>query len=476
MDYEAVIGLEVHAELSTESKIHCTCANRFGAEVNTLCCPVCSGMPGGLPSLNARVIEYAVKMGLTCGCRISDIIKQDRKSYFYPDLPKGYQISQFDIPLCENGAVEFYTDGRPMRVRIRRIHIEDDAGKLLHDDSFGGTLVDFNRCGVPLIEIVSEPDLHSSAEAKDYLEMIKLMLRYLDISDAKMQEGSIRCDVNVSLRERGSEILGTRCEMKNVNSFSAVMRAIDYEIERQTEVLSSGGTIVQQTLRWDDAKGQSFLLRSKEDAQDYRYFPEPNIPVITGIHVLRDRVAASIPELPMERLRRYEGMGLSDYEAVALTNAPDRADYFDRCAQEGGASLKAVANWVLGELSKLCNARGCAMDMLGVTPKALTELAALAESGAVSSTGAKRVLELMLAEGGSPAELARKYSLLQNSDEDAIAELARHVVEENPKSVQDYRAGKTNAIGYLVGQAMKVSKGRANPQILQKAIRGLMEQ
>lgn len=475
MDYEAVIGLEVHAELSTESKIYCTCANRFGAEVNTLCCPVCTGMPGILPSLNALVIEYAVKMGLACGCRIADIVKQDRKSYFYPDLPKGYQISQFDIPLCEDGAVEFYSAGQRKKVRIRRIHIEDDAGKLLHDESFGGSLVDFNRCGVPLIEIVSEPDLRSSAEAKDYLEMIKLMLLYLGISDAKMQEGSLRCDVNVSLRERGSDMMGTRCEMKNVSSFSAVMRAIDYEIERQTEILSSGGSIVQETRRWDDAKGQSVPLRSKEDAHDYRYFPEPNIPVITGIHAIRDRVAHELPELPMARILRYEGWGLSNYEAVTLTNAPDRADYFDRCAAAGGASYKAIANWVLGELSKLCNARNCAMDELGIEPRALTSLAALAESGTVSSTGAKRVLEIMLAEGGEPEDIAKKHNLIQNNDEEALAKLARSVVDSNPDSVKAYRAGKTNAIGYLVGQAMKASKGQANPQMLQKLIREIIE-
>lgn len=475
MNYEAVIGLEVHVELSTKSKIYCTCENRFGAEVNTLCCPCCAGLPGALPSLNLTAAEYAVKMGLACRCSISDTIKLDRKSYFYPDLPKGYQISQFDMPLCSDGTVEFYSDGKLSKVRICRIHIEDDAGKLLHDDVSGKTLVDLNRSGVPLIEIVTQPDLKSSGEAKDFLEMVKLMLRYLDISDAKMQEGSIRCDVNVSLKEQGSKILGTRCEMKNVNSFSAVTRAIDYEIERQKKILLSGKKVIQQTLRWDDAAGESFVLRSKENAADYRYFPDSNIPLITGMHAVREKMRPFIMELPVEKIKRYIGMGLTHYEAATLTNSPDKAEYFDACIKTKKVSAKPVANWVLGEISKLCNVKECTADMLGIAPVVLTELAALAESGTLSSTGAKNVLELLFKEEGTPLDIAKRHNLVQNSDEDAIASLARRVLEENPKSVEDYKAGKTNAVGYLVGQAMKASKGRANPQILQKIVRELLE-
>ena len=305
MEYEMIVGLEVHAELSTQSKIFCSCKNKFGLEVNSQCCPICSGMPGTLPTLNEKVVEYAVKMGHALNCKINRVCKQDRKNYFYPDLPKAYQISQFDIPLCENGYLDVMVGDETKRIGVTRIHIEEDAGKLIHDDSFDGSLVDFNRCGVPLIEIVSEPDIRSSEEAKAYLDTIRQILQYLDISDCKMQEGSIRADVNVSVRPKGSSEFGTRCEMKNVNSFSAVVRAIEYEAKRQIELIENGGVVEQETRRWDDAKGQNFLLRSKEDAHDYRYFPEPDLLTIVLEQEYVDKLKEEIPELPNVKFARY---------------------------------------------------------------------------------------------------------------------------------------------------------------------------
>ena len=304
-EYVTVIGLEVHAELNTQSKIYCSCKNSFGAEVNTQCCPVCMGMPGTLPTLNEQVVASAVKMGYALNCTINPVSKQDRKNYFYPDLPKAYQISQFDIPLCENGYVDIWVDGKEKRIGVTRIHIEEDAGKLIHDNSFAGSLVDFNRCGVPLIEIVSEPDLRSSKEAKAYLDTIKAIVQYIDVSDAKMQEGSIRCDINVSVMEKGSDTFGTRVEMKNVNTFSGAVRAIEYEAARQIAVLEQGGTIEQETRRWDDQKGQNFLLRSKEDAHDYRYFPEPDLQTIVLEESYLSQIKDSIPELPNKKFVRY---------------------------------------------------------------------------------------------------------------------------------------------------------------------------
>ena len=311
MEYDIVVGLEVHAELSTESKIFCSCKNKFGLEVNSQCCPICSGMPGTLPTLNQKVVEYAVKMGHALHCDINRICKQDRKNYFYPDLPKAYQISQFDVPLCENGYVDIMVGDEEKRIGVTRIHIEEDAGKLIHDESFDGSLVDFNRCGVPLIEIVSEPDIRSSQEAKAYLDTIRQILQYLDISDCKMQEGSIRCDVNVSVKPKGSDVFGTRCEMKNVNSFSAAVRAIDYEAKRQMEVLEQGGEVVQETRRWDDVKGMNFVLRSKEDAHDYRYFPEPDLLTIVLEQEYVDKLKEEIPELPNVKFRPKNGCCLA---------------------------------------------------------------------------------------------------------------------------------------------------------------------
>ena len=338
MEYETIVGLEVHAELNTKTKIYCNCRNAFGLEVNTQICPICTGMPGTLPTLNEKAVEYAIKMGHAANCTINNVCKQDRKNYFYPDLPKAYQISQADVPLCEHGYVDVMMNGVEKRIGITRIHIEEDAGKMFHDEAAHGSLVDFNRCGVPLIEIVSEPDMRSSEEAKAFLDTLKAILQYLDISDCKMQEGSIRCDVNVSVRQKGSDKFGTRCEMKNVNSFSAAMRAIDYEAQRQIKALERGEAIVQETRRWDDVKGMSFTLRTKEEAQDYRYFPEPDL---TTIYVPMERVEelkAEIPELPNAKIRRYvKQLGLSQADAQLIAENLPRCRLFDECIALGAA-------------------------------------------------------------------------------------------------------------------------------------------
>ncbi len=371
-DYEIVVGLEVHAELNTESKIFCDCKNAFGLEVNTQVCPVCMGMPGTLPTLNEKVVEYAIKMGHALNCNINRICKQDRKNYFYPDLPKAYQISQADVPLCENGKLEFMVDGEIKTVGITRIHIEEDAGKLLHDDSFAGSLVDMNRCGVPLIEIVSEPDIRSSAEAKAYLETIKSILQYIGISDCKMQEGSIRCDVNVSVREKGTSEFGTRSEMKNVNSFSAAVRGIEYEAKRQIELIEAGEKVIQETRRWDDAKGMSFSMRSKEDAQDYRYFPEPDLLTIVVDEEKISEIKNSIPELPNAKIKRYvTDFKLTQIDATLIAEDMEKSALFDACNTLNICKPKNISNWILADISKFVNETGKNISETTLTPELL---------------------------------------------------------------------------------------------------------
>lgn len=464
MEYETIVGLEVHAELNTKTKIYCNCRNAFGLEVNTQICPICTGMPGTLPTLNEKVVEYAVKMGHATNCTINNVCKQDRKNYFYPDLPKAYQISQADIPLCEHGYVDVMMNGIERRIGITRIHIEEDAGKMLHNDAFQGSLVDFNRCGVPLIEIVSEPDMRSSEEAKAYLDTLKSILQYLDISDCKMQEGSIRCDVNVSVRPKGSDKFGTRCEMKNVNSFSAAMRAIDYEAQRQIEALERGEVIVQETRRWDDAKGMNFTLRTKEDAQDYRYFPEPDL---TTIYVPMEKVEAlkaEIPELPNAKIRRYvKELGLSQTDAQLIAENLPRCRLFDECISLGGCSAKNAANWVLADVSKYMNDTGRDIAETNLTAEKLVKIISLIEQGKISNSSGKIVFEEILANDADIEAVIREKGLAQISDDSAIERIVSEVLAANQKSIDDYKNGKTNALGYLVGQCMKASKGQANP-------------
>ncbi|MGI5893511.1 MAG: Asp-tRNA(Asn)/Glu-tRNA(Gln) amidotransferase subunit GatB [Candidatus Merdivicinus sp.] len=474
-DYEMVVGLEVHAELNTASKIYCGCRNAFGKEVNTQCCPVCMGMPGTLPTLNEKVVEYAAKMGYALNCTINPISKQDRKNYFYPDLPKAYQISQFDIPLCEHGYLDIWVDGAEKRIGITRIHIEEDAGKLIHDDSFTGTLVDFNRCGVPLIEIVSEPDLRSSADAKAYLDTIKSILEYINISDCKMQEGSIRCDINVSVHKKG-EPFGTRVEMKNVNTFSGAVRAIEYEANRQIEVLENGGTISQETRRWDDLKGQNFLLRSKEDAQDYRYFPEPDLLTIVLEQDYLDSIKASIPELPNKKKARYiKELGLPEEDASLLTEIKEKSDFFEEILNAANIKPKSASNWVLGDVSRLMNETNKPIYDLGIDPKQLAEIISMQEQNKISSSAAKQVFEEMLKTGKTPAELVKELGLEQVSDTGALQAIVDTVVANNQKSIDDYRNGKTNALGFLVGQCMKASKGKGNPALMKEMLLKILE-
>lgn len=475
MKYETVIGLEVHAELATKTKIFCGCKNEFGGEPNTRCCPVCTGMPGTLPVLNKAVVDYAIKAGLATNCSITKYGKQDRKNYFYPDLPKAYQISQFDLPLCQNGYVEIEVDGEKRRIGITRIHIEEDAGKLIHDDYGNESMADYNRCGVPLIEIVSEPDLRSPEEARVYLETLKSILEYTEVSDCKMQEGSLRCDVNLSLRPVGQKEFGTRCEMKNVNSFRAAVRAMEYEQKRQAQILDEGGIVEQETRRWDDVRGVSTPMRSKEDAQDYRYFPEPDLVPIVVSDEWVEEIKSTIPELPEQRKARYiNEYALPEYDAFILTSSKKMADFFD-AAVKAGATPKAVSNWLMGDISKILNEKEMEAADIPFTPEQLAKMIALIEKGTISNSAAKKVLDAMFKEPADPEKLVEKLGLAQVSDEGAILQMVNDVLAQNPQSIADYKAGKDKAMGFLVGQVMRISKGKANPQIINKLLKDALD-
>lgn len=476
MKYETVIGLEVHAELKTNTKIYCGCKNEFGGEPNTHTCPICSGMPGTLPVLNKRVVDYAIKAGLAMNCSITKYGKQDRKNYFYPDLPKAYQISQFDLPLCQHGYIDILVEGQTRRIGITRIHIEEDAGKLVHDDYGNTSMADYNRCGVPLIEIVTEPDLRSPEEARVFLETLKSILEYTEVSDCKMQEGSLRCDVNLSLRPEGQEEYGTRCEMKNINSFRAAVRSMEYEQKRQAEVLNDGGVIDQETRRWDDVKGISTVMRTKEDAQDYRYFPEPDLlPIIVSDEWIEE-IRKTIPELPEQRRSRYvEEYGLPEYDAFILTSSKKTADFFDQTVTLGAAP-KTVSNWLMGDIAKLVNDHELEAGDIPFTPAHLAALIALIEKGAISNSAAKKVLNEMFNNPEEPEKIVDRLGLSQVSDEGAIMQMIQDVMAQNAQSVADYKAGKDKAMGYLVGQVMRVSRGKANPQVINKLLKEALDQ
>ena len=475
MNYETVIGLEVHAELKTNTKIYCSCKNEFGGEPNTHTCPVCTGMPGTLPVLNKRVVDFAIKAGLAMNCSITKFGKQDRKNYFYPDLPKAYQISQFDLPLCQNGYIDILVNGETRRIGITRIHIEEDAGKMVHDDYRNASMADYNRCGVPLIEIVSEPDLRSPEEARVYLETLKSILEYTDVSDCKMQEGSLRCDVNVSLRPVGQKEFGTRCEMKNVNSFRAAVRAMEYEQKRQAAILDAGGIVTQETRRWDDLKGESIVMRTKEDAQDYRYFPEPDLlPIIVSDEWIEE-IRKTIPELPEQRKARYlDEYGLPEYDAYILTSSKKMADYFDETVKLG-AKPKTVSNWLMGDISKLVNDRELETGDVPFEPAKLKALIDLIEKGAISNSAAKKVLTEMFDSSDEPEKIVERLGLSQVSDEGALSSMIQEVLAQNPQSIADYKAGKDKALGFLMGQVMRVSKGKANPQIINKMLKDALD-
>ncbi|WP_367270509.1 Asp-tRNA(Asn)/Glu-tRNA(Gln) amidotransferase subunit GatB [Ruminococcus sp.] len=475
-ELESVIGLEVHAELNTATKIFCGCKNVFGSEANTEICPVCMGLPGTLPRLNKKVCDYAVKMGHALNCHINNVSRMDRKNYFYPDLPKAYQISQADIPICENGFLEIMVGSEVRKIGIERIHIEEDAGKLLHDDATGGTLCDYNRCGVPLIEIVTRPDLKSSEEARIFLEMIRSILRYIGISDCKMQEGSIRCDVNVSVHEKNAP-LGVRCELKNVNSFSAAVRGIEYEINRQTQIISSGGNVERETRRWDDRNGMSILMRNKENAQDYRFFPEPDL----GDIVLDDESIESLnnelPELPNAKIIRYVKVhGLNYSEAFVIADSAEKAALYDECAASGKCEPRSAANRIVGEITKFMNDSGKKISETGLTAQELCELCSAAEKGVISSSGAKKVLDELISVGGKTADIIERLGLVQNSDSGFLTALADEIIACSERSVNDYKKGKSNSLGYLVGQGMKASKGKADPAKLKEILMEKLKQ
>lgn len=475
MKYETVIGLEIHAELATATKIYCGCKNEFGGEPNTHTCPVCTGMPGTLPVLNRKVVDYAICAGLAMNCQITPYGKQDRKNYFYPDLPKAYQISQFDLPVCHDGYIDIEVGGNKRRIGITRIHIEEDAGKLIHDEYSGASLVDYNRCGVPLIEIVTEPDLRSSEEAKVFLDTLKSILEYTEVSDCKMQEGSLRCDVNLSIRPVGQKEFGTRCEMKNVNSFSAAVRAMDYEQKRQIEIVEDGGEIEQETRRWDDVKGISVVMRSKEDAHDYRYFPEPDLLPIVILDEWIDEVRSRIPELPAQRKARYiNEYNLPEYDAFVITSSKKMADFFDACVK-AGSDPKTASNWLMGDISRYLNEKELEAGDIPFTALQLASLISLIDKGTISNSAAKKVLAKMFEEPEDPEKLVEKLGLVQVSDEGALKAMVDEVLANNPQSVADYKAGKDKAIGFLVGQIMKASRGKANPQIINKLLKEALD-
>ncbi len=467
-DYEVIIGLEVHAELSTKTKIFCSCPTKFGALPNTQTCPICMAMPGTLPVLNEKVVEYAVKAGLATNCEISRDSKNDRKNYFYPDLPKAYQISQFDKPLCEHGYVEIEENNETKKIRLTRIHIEEDAGKLNHDEFGGGSLVDLNRAGVPLIEIVSEPDMRSSKEAELYLRKLKSILEYIEVSDCKMQEGSLRADVNVSVRKKGDTKLGTRTEMKNMNSFRSITRAIEYEVDRQIDVIEDGGVIDQETLRWDEVSGKTFSMRDKEDAQDYRYFPEPDLVAIKLSEEYIQNIKDSLPELPESRKQRYlQEYKLSEKDANLITSSKYLSDLFEKTIEVCN-NPKAVNNWIISDISRILNETEMEPIEIPFDSNQLGKLIILIDKGTISSSIAKKVLEELFENPRDPEEIIKEKGWIQISDEGEIKNVVLKVLEANPQSIADYKGGKDKALGFLVGQAMKETKGKANPQMLNK--------
>ena len=434
-DYETVMGLEVHAELSTKTKIFCSCPTEFGADPNTHVCPVCMAMPGALPVLNEKVVEYAVKAGLATNCTISRDSKNDRKNYFYPDLPKSYQISQFDKPLCEHGYVEIEDEeGNKKKIRILRIHIEEDAGKLNHNEFGGGSLVDLNRAGVPLIEIVSEPDLRSTKEVEEYLRKLKSILEYIEVSDCKMQEGSFRADVNVSVRKKGAKEFGTRTEMKNMNSFRSIIRGIEYEADRQIELLEEGGKVEQETLRWDDVSGRTFSMRDKEDAQDYRYFPEPDLVAIRLSEEYIENIKKNLPELPESRKQRYlTEFGLSEKDSNMLTSSKYLSNLFEG-AEKICKNAKAVANWLLSDVSRILNEREEEADSIPFTEEQLAKMIILIDKGTISSAIGKKVLEELFENPKDPEEIIKEKGWIQISDEGAIKEIVAKILEANGRS------------------------------------------
>ncbi len=464
MKWEAVTGIEVHAELATKTKIFCGCSAEFGDKPNTNVCEICTGMPGVLPSLNKKAVEFAVKAGLALNCSVSELTRFDRKNYFYPDLPKAYQISQLYLPLCRNGYIEIETDGKKKKIGIHEIHMEEDAGKLIHCENENCTLIDYNRCGVPLIEIVSEPDFRSPKEVVDFLEKLKLILQYIGVSDCKMQEGSLRADINLSVRPVGETALGTRTEMKNLSSLHAIEKAMEFEKERQIALLESGGKVVQETRRWDEKLNVNFAMRSKEEASDYKYFPEPDLP---ALKITQEQISAfknSLPELPEEKKKRYiSQLGLPECDTAVLTENVYVMQFFER-ANELYGDAKELSNWILGEVLRLMKDNSVAPEDNPLKPEYLVSVIEMVKSGKINRNTGKAVLEKAFCDGAEPMKYVEENSLSIVTDNALVKETAEQVIAENGKAVEQYKNGKTNAFQFLVGQTMKALGGKARAE------------
>ncbi len=471
MDYEVIIGLEVHAQLLTKSKIFCSCTTTFGASPNTHTCPVCLGMPGVLPVLNRKVVEFALRLAVATNSRIAPYNQFARKNYFYPDLPKGYQISQYELPIAEHGWISIEVDGKRKKIGITRIHMEEDAGKLVHDELKPVSYVDFNRTGVPLLEIVSEPDIRSSDEAVAYLKKLRDIVRYLEICDGNMEEGSFRCDANISLRPVGQKEFGTRTELKNMNSFRHVQRALDYEIKRQKSLLLEGQEIIQETRLWDESSGKTVGMRGKEEAHDYRYFPDPDLVPVRVDEEWIESVKQALPELPDEKRARFlSEYGLPEYDAEVLTASKDLADYFEACVNRY-SKPKKVSNWIMAELMRELNRDNRDITECPVSPEDLASLLSMIDDGTISGKIAKTVFAEMYNTGESPKKIVEEKGLVQVTDRGEISNVVDEVLAENPKQVEEYRAGKTKLLGFFVGQVMKKTQGKANPKLVNEILR-----
>ena len=475
MNHEAIIGLEVHAQLLTKTKIFCSCSTEFGAPPNTHTCPVCLGMPGVLPVLNRKVVDYAIRMALATNCTIAGESRFARKNYFYPDLPKGYQISQYELPIAEHGHIFIEVNGEKRRIGITRIHMEEDAGKLIHDPHRPVSAVDFNRTGVPLIEIVSEPDIRTPEEAGAYLRQLRAVLQYLEICDGNMEEGSFRCDANVSVRPVGTDTFGTRTELKNMNSFKHVENALTYEIERQKGVIEDGRELVQETRLWDEAKGVTVSMRGKEEAHDYRYFPDPDLLPLVIDEGWIEKIRSTLPELPDEKRARFiEAYGIPLYDAQVLTSSRSLADYFEACV-EHFSKPKTVSNWVMGSILATLKAENKTIEESPVSPERLAELLRLVDSGVISGKIAKTVFDEMVSSGKPPEAIVQEKGLVQVTDADAITEVIEQVLSDHAKEVSDYRGGKTKLFGFFVGQVMKATRGKANPKMVNEILKKMLE-
>lgn len=479
MEYDVIIGLEVHVQLLTESKLFCGCSTRFGDPPNSNTCPVCLGLPGSLPVLNKKAVDYAIKAALSLGCKIKNTNSFSRKNYFYPDLPKGYQITQYSFPLAEGGFVEIETDSETKRIGVERLILEEDAGKLLHEglsESDTKSYIDYNRCGVPLAEIVSRADISSPQEAHQYLTNLKTILRYIEVSDCNMEEGSLRCDTNVSIRPRGAKESSVRTEIKNLNSFKAVQRALEYEINRQIETLKKGERIVLETRLWDERKQETFPMRSKEEAHDYRYFPEPDLVPLGIDENWIDKIGRKLPEMPQTKKERFiKQYKIPAYDADILTQETALANYYEKCVRSCG-NPKAASNWIMGDILRELKNADIEIEECPITPENLGSMIELIDKGIISGKIAKEVFEEMYRSGDTPESIIQKKGLIQITDDEAITKIVRQVIQENPQAVEDYKKGKTRTFGFLVGQIMKASRGKANPQLANEILKELLKE